>query len=55
MNDPVWVLGQVKGFFNYYLNYNDPTGMVVVGVPSEHGGVGASVPAEWITERDING
>ena len=55
LNDPVWVLGVVKGYFVNYIHRNDHGGTIRVGVPSNAGGVSAIVPAEWITERDING
>lgn len=55
LNDPVWVLGKVEGFFDHYMDHTDPHGRVMIGVPSCRGGVAAIVPSEWITERDANG
>jgi len=52
LNDPIWILGQIEGYFDRYMDDRDPYGRVMVGVPSLRGGVPAIVPREWITPRD---
>ncbi len=54
-NEPIWVLDKIKGFFERYVDHNDPYGLVMIGVPSRNGGVGVVVPEEWIRKRDIDG
>lgn len=55
MNDPIWILGQVGGFFERYLDEKNPHVGARVGVTANAAGFGAVVPTHWITERDING
>lgn len=54
INDPVWVLGVQPGFFAG-LELHSNKRFVRVGVVTQNGPVGALVPEEWITEREING
>lgn len=52
MNDPVWILDQVEGYFDRYMDERDHYGRVMVGVPSIRGGVPAIVPREWVSRRE---
>lgn len=55
LNDPIWVLDTIEGFFEAYLDKRYPELGVRVGVVANGVGFGAVIPTFWITERDING
>ena len=54
LNQPIWVCHEYAGFFHYYQD----RGMARVGVVVNRTGIGnkalqASIPVEWITEREV--
>jgi hypothetical protein len=55
LNDPVWVLGTVEGYFENYLDNHHPETGMRIGVVANGAGFGAVVPSHWVTERGTNG
>jgi hypothetical protein len=55
LNDPVWILGTVEGYFENYLDNRYPETGMRIGVVANGAGFGAVVPSHWVTERDTNG
>lgn len=55
LNDPVWILGTVEGYFENYLDPRYPETGMRIGVVANGVGFGAVIPSHWVTERDASG
>lgn len=53
LNQPVWILEQIPGFFHYFRDDFDRSSQVVVGFRHNGAGRWAIVPVEWITAREV--